>query len=877
MAVPAHAPDPPTGIAQNAQQPHDSSYVEAKMALSAIIAKFPTVDFRAFAHVMATDPTQLTSRATTMAQKHSHVEDDHLEGGNYDQPDSPSRSNLDDHAEVCLHRESSQPGIAVASCSTADIPATGNQQSADLASPIAAEMDPVHKQSPTPIDEHPTLVPDSDTNCQHSCLHGASAETAGTTVAEPFSCPPANPQAVDNPGSFTSPETDPVQKKDDAPVEGEPAPDVELDGARLEHPSDIPRAAVPSARRPKAAKTAKSAKSFNTSASRRRSHAARTEKKSGNRAPQDLRAQQHGRLPANTTRLPAELPAADVRHGRDDGKTPNPPRPSAKTKGGNQVPEQFRMPQPPQAIVETRTATRRDRFPNIDMEGVNHVVGGLVEVSLGRKDPLFARQVQGNPSDLYNNVKVVRHNFFPYPPPDMRESNIEFDRELEERRPIFDGFDLDLIDHQVDAYAEQTKFLAERMKEHQAEFDPVIEEFLAIKEELTHLNYERQRAITSEYAIKEVMTPKERRERLAEVAAAEVPLIKRQKILEPHLTELILRSRSKVARGLRQDLRVAGVIDEKKERARQREVIEEKETELGIAGAMIGLQGTLKEQSHTTHTAIMGFTKHVVDERLKAFDDEQKWKKPDYSGPTNRPSNIDTVMVPTVPDWFTILDARGANELYSGPTPMDRFKQLLLVVGALAYSTREDQYDNESRPERHTWNKEYHEPNDAWPKAIQRLKGGWWACRRGPDASFAERSCRLCHRNVPAEHVRASGPSVAERRQHILDEIESAMAEANQRDRFVLKHQLQQEHEDIDRYWQQREWRRSGGGVHISEVLHSRDVNDLNYRPSAGRSKSWQGPNAMAQPQEPLGKQADGDSRDKGGSSQTPQHQAGSF
>jgi hypothetical protein len=71
--------------------------------------------------------------------------------------------------------------------------------------------------------------------------------------------------------------------------------------------------------------------------------------------------------------------------------------------------------------------------------------------------------------------------------------------------------------------------------------------------------------------------------------------------------------------------------------------------------------------------------------------------------------------------------------------------------------------------------------------------------------------------------------------QRILNEIESAMAEANKRDRSRLKHQLQQEREAIDRYWQQREWGRSGGGVDISEVMHSRDVNDLNNRPSARR------------------------------------------
>jgi hypothetical protein len=291
---------------------------------------------------------------------------------------------------------------------------------------------------------------------------------------------------------------------------------------------------------------------------------------------------------------------------------------------------------------------------------------------------------------------------------------------------------------------------------------------------------------------------------------------------------------------------------------------------------MIGLEGTLKEQNHTTHTAILRFSKHVVDESLKEFDDEEKWHKSVNSGPTNRPSNLDTV-APTVPEWFTILDARGPNALYAGATREERFKSLLEVMGALPHSAREDQYADESRPERHTWNKEYHEPNDAWPKAIQRAKGGWWACGSGPDASSAERNCQLCHhQRVVNEPVSASSPSMADLYQRILDEIESAMAEANKKDQSWLKHKLQQEREAIDRYWQEREWCRSGGGVHISEVLHSRDVNDLNYRPSAGRSELWQGSDAVAQPQEPLGKQAGGESRRDPELSHTPHHRAGS-
>jgi hypothetical protein len=76
------------------------------------------------------------------------------------------------------------------------------------------------------------------------------------------------------------------------------------------------------------------------------------------------------------------------------------------------------------------------------------------------------------------------------------------------------------------------------------------------------------------------------------------------------------------------------------------------------------------------------------------------------------------------------------------------------------------------------------------------------------------------------------------------------MAEANKRDRLMLKYQLQQEREDLNRYWQQREWSRSGGGADLNQVLHDRGVNELNYRPSIGRSQSWQPQGAVSKAQE---------------------------
>jgi hypothetical protein len=508
------------------------------------------------------------------------------------------------------------------------------------------------------------------------------------------------------------------------------------------------------------------------------------------------------------------------------------------------------------------------------MEGVTHVVGGLVEHSVGLQNPLFAKQVQGNPSDPYNSVQVGRHGYFHFPPPDMGGINREFERELDESRPVYEPLDADLVDSVVDGYAAQTKIVIKLMKEHQAEFDHVNESFLASKNELTELNHNRERVITSTYAFKESMTPGERTRLLAQIDAAEAPLLKQQDAARQELKEIVLHGRAKIARTLRQDLRAPDIIDEQRARAHQRKDVEEQDTELGIAGAMLGLRGSLKEQNHSTHSAILRYTQLVVDEGQRAFDQKHNWNKPAGPAPTRPISNVDAV-VTAVPLWFTILDARGTIELRS-VTPLERFKELFRVMGTSSNTAREEQWADEFRPNRHTWDKHYHKPNDAWPNAIQRSGGGWWTCRSGPDASSAELTCKLCHPRDQVSPESAPEPSATERYQNILDEIESAQAEANKRDHLMLKYQLQQERDDINRYWQRREWNRSGGGVDISEVLHGRDVNELNYRPSLGRSQSWQ-PGAASQSSELDGEQViNQTSASQTGASQSPQRPGGS-
>ncbi|KAL2200436.1 hypothetical protein P885DRAFT_27893 [Corynascus similis CBS 632.67] len=719
-----------------------------------------------------------------------------------------------------------------------------------LGSFTSPECDLGQTEGASPTSECPILVSESDSNGQEPCSRVTAIET-GTAMIQ---IQEAHVAVINQPGP-RSLRMGAVQKRDEVsncegtdvkPCTGH-VNHVEIDSqsnrdgrngvteratASPELIRNLPRTAPPRLRR------SKSARSSTGLAGHRAMQSSRMPKKGGNRALPNSRGLHHVR----TSRSPSDSTTPVlVKHA------------IAKSRRSRQVNNKQGL-QNYRAQHGVNPVIHSVRTPVLDMEGVPHVVGGLVENSLGLKDPLFAKQGEEDQSEYYKGVGVDRHYIFQFPPPDMGDHNREFERELEESRPVYDGFDLDLIDKQVDGYAARTKLVAKVMEAHRAEFDPVNQLFLTNKKELVHLGYERQRAITSEYSVKHRTTPRERARTLATVAQAEAPLLENEKRVKDELKEIIINGRAKIARLLQLDLRTPTTIDEKRARASQRKILEEQDTELGVAGAMIGLRGSMEEQSHSTQTAIMRFAQFVALERLKAFDEKDSWRKPDKSLSIEPISNVDTVIT-VVPDWFTIFDAKGTVDLRSD-APLDRLKELLQIVGTLSINAREEEWADELRPNRHAWNKHYHEPDDAWPNALQRRRGGWWACRSGRDATPAERSCKLCHSRTPNSQRQIPAPSAKAKCQRILDEIQTAQAEANERDRLMLKHHLQQERDDINRYWQQREWVRSGGGVDVSEVLHGRDVNELNYRPSAVRSESLQQPDVSSQPVEPHGEHA---------------------
>ncbi|KAF7859586.1 hypothetical protein EAF04_008665 [Stromatinia cepivora] len=100
-------------------------------------------------------------------------------------------------------------------------------------------------------------------------------------------------------------------------------------------------------------------------------------------------------------------------------------------------------------------------------------------------------------------------------------------------------------------------------------------------------------------------------------------------------------------------------------------------------------------------------------------------------------------------------------------------------------------YNHKENPERHLWNLEFHENHDKW-KQIGRAKGrgGWWKCRSGPGATYAEKSCRVCtskdaiyrENEVRAQKLK---PSALCSKQSIENWIGEMVKEGGRRDKEV--------------------------------------------------------------------------------------------
>ncbi|KAK6598345.1 hypothetical protein H4I95_08955 [Botrytis cinerea] len=89
-----------------------------------------------------------------------------------------------------------------------------------------------------------------------------------------------------------------------------------------------------------------------------------------------------------------------------------------------------------------------------------------------------------------------------------------------------------------------------------------------------------------------------------------------------------------------------------------------------------------------------------------------------------------------LPDWFP---SEGIHR------PWANFRSMMndWIIGREIELGYDDHKERD--PERNLWNLEFHSDHESWKQTGRtKGKGGWWKCRSGPNATPAERSCRVC-------------------------------------------------------------------------------------------------------------------------------------
>lgn len=429
------------------------------------------------------------------------------------------------------------------------------------------------------------------------------------------------------------------------------------DEAASPEPCNIPRAPTPQARRSRFSRP-------NTA----RLPTARMPRRTTSRTIQQVRAVHNTRTPrspaanqaVNQSANPATAaPKVTVKKNRR--KSPILPQTSTHNSALSQALQASRpAPAPsrsgrsrperaPPAGVGVHAGNCPPRVPTIDMNGIPYVLGGLVEMSVGLDERLFfAKQVPGDPGDIYNSVKVSRHSFQQFPGPDMGKSNAALDAELDAMKPIRKGFDQDLIDRILDGYSARTKANSKILNTRRVELELLVKRYETNKKELERLNFERQRAISSQYAKKPIINSEQRAQVLSTVAIAESTLLKEQAAIQAAQKEHLDRSRAEFAAILAQDFGDPAAADEAQARVTKRNALQEQASELGIAGAMMGVCGSLKGQKRATQDTVQQYAQAIANGRLEEFDQQGLRHTTGNPVPAEPVSNLDmtTTMVP---------------------------------------------------------------------------------------------------------------------------------------------------------------------------------------------------------------------------------------
>lgn len=417
---------------------------------------------------------------------------------------------------------------------------------------------------------------------------------------------------------------------------------------------------------------------------------------------------------------------------------------------------------------------------------------------------------------------IIPLPYFLFPFDNMGPHNREFNQMLRMARRLNMRIEMEPVEGYVEAYSRETAAFTTMTKQHQDQIEKLRVNLSSKEEELVKVNEEQQWILDNRRWRFPAHHERAANERLVHLKKKSNTQTKAVRDAQCELEAGLIRGAEFLENALRRDYGTIEMAIIDHEKKRQRQFKRQKCLAMATEAVAVGLREPLEEQDEHTYRAAQQFisatTKHMVE-------------RPDELPVVNL-TELANDLITKIPDWFAILDLKNSLELARNTT-MDRFKELLLIVkNASAESRRELETPAEEKNKKN-FNKEYHDPSPDWPTIKQRVRGGWWRCRTGPDATSAELRCRICHpRGLPR---RATQPEPAPRTATedfnvIMDEINKAMTEANNRQQFVLKERLQCEREEIARRRWQREWNRQGGGLQPYDVLYGGDVNAINYR-----------------------------------------------
>ncbi|KAI0396335.1 hypothetical protein F5Y17DRAFT_116085 [Xylariaceae sp. FL0594] len=150
--------------------------------------------------------------------------------------------------------------------------------------------------------------------------------------------------------------------------------------------------------------------------------------------------------------------------------------------------------------------------------------------------------------------------------------------------------------------------------------------------------------------------------------------------------------------------------------------------------------------------------------------------------------SIETPYKILVPDWFVHLDKQRAFKT-AGNTIEARFRYLNNVIYTLEDRKEQLEYEKkhpgEAARNQREWPKNWHLPHPGWPHEHQRREGGLWKCRKGRDATDAEKACTECdNQPVPPLPLSETHPDLLLK--NIMMIIGEAMAAVAEKDKAKL-------------------------------------------------------------------------------------------